>query len=136
MFVCIIYFGVTLEGNIYNYVLKTSDEDKTKIDLTVEKSFYSCNISFNVVENYIFHNLMHILKPSYKLPSHKELAGSLLDSVQTEIEESVKENLKGREGTIIIDEWSNEPITCIQVNGKSYNVDVENTGANKETAEF
>ena len=32
----------------------------------------------------------------------------------------------------------NEPITasCTQVNGKSYNVEVEDTGANNKTAEF
>ena len=72
-----------------------------------------------------FRNLIHILRLSYKLPSCKELAGSLLDSVHIDIEESIKENLKGREGTLITDGWSNihnEPITasCIQVNGKSY----------------
>ena len=86
-------------------------------------------------------NLMHILRPSYKLSSCKELAGSFLDSVHTEIEELVKENFKGREGTLIIDRWTNihnEPITasCVQVNRKSYIVDKKDKGTNKKTAEF
>ena len=71
---------------------------KKKIDLTVAKFLYGCNISFNVVESNAFPNLIHRLRPSYKLPSHKELAGSLLDSVHTEIEESVKKFLKGSGG--------------------------------------
>ena len=85
-----------LQGIIYKYVLKTADEDKKKIDLTTAKFFYASNISFNVAENDAFHNVIHILKPSYKLPSCKELAGSPLDPVHTEIEDSLKENLKGR----------------------------------------
>ena len=88
------------KGNINKYVSKTSDEDKKKIDLTVAKFFYACNISINVLKSYAFHNFIVILRPSYRLPLHKELAGSLLDSIHTEIEESVKENLKGREGTL------------------------------------
>ena len=93
------------------------------------------------MESDAFRNLIHILRPSYKLALGKEWASSLIDSVHTEIEESVKENLKGREGTLIIDRWGNihnEPITtsCVQVNGKSYIVDVEDMDANKKTAEF
>ena len=85
--------------------------------------------------------LMHILRSRYKLPSCKELASSLLDSVDNEMKESVKENLKGREGTLIIEKWSNihnEPKTasCVQVNRKSYNVDVQDTCANEKTAEI
>ena len=93
------------------------------------------------MESDTFCKLIYILRPSCKLPSRKELAGRLSDSVHTEMEESVKENLKGRERTLIIDGWStihNEPITasCIQVNGKSYIVDFEDMGANKKIAEF
>lgn len=129
------------EGSINKFVSKTSDKDKSKIDLIVAKFFYACNISFNVVESDAFKNLIRILRKSYKLPSRKELAGSLLDSVHSEMEELVHENLKGREGTLVIDGWSNihnEPIiaSCVQFNGKSYIVDVEDTGATKKTGEF
>ena len=90
------------------------------------------------MESDAFHNLMHILRPSYKLPSRKELAGSLLDSVHTEVEKSIKETLKGREGTLIIDGWSNihnKPITasCVEGNRKSCIVDM---GANKDCRIF
>lgn len=127
--------------NIKKFVSKTSNEDKRKIDLIVAKFFYACNISFNVVESDAFHDLIRILRPSYTLPSRKELAGSLLDSVHSQVEELVHESLKGKEGTLVIDGWSNihnEPITaaCVQVDGKSYIVDVEHTGATKKTAEF
>ena len=93
------------------------------------------------MESDAFRNLIHTLRPSYKLPSRKELAGSLLDSVHTEIKELVKENLKGEKGTLIIDGWSNirnEPITasCTQVNRKFYIVDIEDTVGNRKTAEF
>ena len=85
-----------LHGNINKYVSKTSDEDKKKIDLIVAKKFYACNISFNVVENDAFcyfiyiYIYIYILRPIYKLPSRKELAGSLLDSIHNKIEELVK----------------------------------------------
>ena len=86
-----------LQRNINKHVSKTSHEDKKKIYLTVEKNFYACNKSFNVVESDVFCNLIYILRPIYKLPSRKELAGSPLDSIHNEIKESVKENLKGRD---------------------------------------
>ena len=130
-----------LEGNINKFVSKTSDEDKKKIDLIVAKFFYACNISFNVVESDAFHDLICILRSSYKSPSRKELAGSLLDSVHNQMEELVHESLKGKEGTLAIKGWSNihnEPITavCVQVDGKSYIVDVEDIGVTKTTTEF
>ena len=62
-----------------------------------------------------FHSLIHVLRPSYKLLSCKGLAGRILDFFHSEIEESVKENLKGREEILMIDEWSNihnEPTTA------------------------
>ena len=88
-----------------------------------------------------FHDLIYILRLSYKLPSNKELAGSLLDSVHSQMEELVHESFKGKKGTLVIDGWiniHNEPITaaCFQVNGKSYIVDAEDTDATKKTAEF
>ena len=84
---------------------------------------------------------MHTLRPSYKLNSSKELAGSLLDSIHAEIEESIKENLKGREGTLIIEGWSNihNEVTiasCVQVNRKSYTVEVQDAGTNKNCRIF
>ena len=82
-----------LEGHINKFVSKTSGQDKKKMDLSVAKFFYACNISFNVVESDAFRNLIHILRPSYKPPSRKELAGNLLDSVHSQMEELVKESL-------------------------------------------
>ena len=72
-----------LEGNVNKFVSKTLDENKRKIDFIVAKFFYACNISFNVVKIDAFHDLICILRPSYKLPSCKELADSLLDSVHS-----------------------------------------------------
>ena len=62
---------------------------------------------------------------------------SLLDSVHSQMEELVHESLKGKEGTLVIDGWSNihnEPITaaCVQVDGKSYFVDHANKRPKKE----
>lgn len=68
-----------------------------KIDLAVAKLFYAWKIPFAVVESESFKNFTHILRPSYKLPLRKELAGSLLDAVHSEMEGLVSENLKGKE---------------------------------------
>ena len=93
------------------------------------------------MESDTFCKLIYILRPSCKLPSRKELAGRLPDSVHTEIEESAKENLKGREGTLIIEGWSNihNEVTiasCVQVNRKSYTVEVQDAGTNKNCRIF
>ncbi|GFT38679.1 uncharacterized protein NPIL_229751 [Nephila pilipes] len=111
------------------------------IDLVLAKMFYACNIPFAIVESESFKNLIHILRPSFKPPSHKELAGPLLDAVYNEMDGLVCKNLKGKEGTLVIDGWSNihnEPIivSYIQVTEESYLVDVENTGTTKKSEGF
>ncbi|GFS77346.1 uncharacterized protein NPIL_373081 [Nephila pilipes] len=126
-----------LEGNIKKFISKTSDKDKMMIDLAPAKTFYACNIPFAVVESESYRNLTHILRLSFKSPSCKEMADPLLDAVYNEMNGLVCKNLKGKEGTYIIDGWSNihnEPIivSFIQVNGELYIVDVENTGATKK----
>ena len=95
-----------------------------KIDLIIIKFLYACNIPFNVVENDAFHNLISILRPSYKLPSWKKMVGSLLDSVNDQVEELIHESLKATEGTPVIDRRSNihiEPTIAsfVHINGKS-----------------
>ena len=66
------------------------------------------------------------------------LAGSLLDSVNGQIEELVHKSSIGKEKTLLVDRWSNihsEPITvsCVHINGKLHIAGVEDTGANKKT---
>ncbi|GFQ77155.1 hypothetical protein TNCT_428261 [Trichonephila clavata] len=94
------------------------------INLASEKMSCSCNIPFAVVVSESFKKLIHILRPSFKPPLRKELAGSLLEAVYNEMDGLVCEKLKGNEGTLVIDGLSNihhkSIITsCIQVKGES-----------------
>ncbi|GFS82705.1 hypothetical protein NPIL_701021 [Nephila pilipes] len=75
-----------LEGNIKKIISKTLDKDKMMSDLALSKMLYACSIPFAVVESKSFKNLIHILRPSFKPPSHKELAGPLLNAVYNEID--------------------------------------------------
>ena len=64
---------------ITKFISKTTVEVKTKIDFLVAKLFYAFNISLVVAESEAFKNLIHAIKPIYKSPSLRQLAGELLD---------------------------------------------------------
>lgn len=78
------------------------------------------------------------MKPSNKLPSHKEPTCSFLDSAYSEIEGLVAENLKKKkkENSLVTHRGSNihnEPITA---NENSYIIDVEDIAPQKRRQNF
>lgn len=44
------------------------------IDLALSKFFFSCNISFNVIESNLFKDFIKLLNPDYNIPSRKKLS--------------------------------------------------------------
>ena len=65
------------------------------------------NITFSVVEESNFTQLITALRPGYVPLNRKTLAGKLLDAVTTEAEETMKVQVNNKTGTLAEDGWSN-----------------------------
>jgi EAL domain-containing protein (putative c-di-GMP-specific phosphodiesterase class I) len=61
-------------------VIKQNEVDKALI-----KAFVCCNISFSIIENSFFTELLKTLCLEYKLPSHKKLSIEFLENKVTRI---------------------------------------------------
>lgn len=120
------------------FVTKTSPALKDSLDDKVARFFYSCNIPFSAVDHPSFQDLAESLRPGYKPPTRKALAGSLLDSVFDKLHGDVTQELEGKVVTLVEDGWStvhNDPVvaTSLATGGKSYFLDAHDTGSMKKT---
>jgi hypothetical protein len=57
----------SLEGHFESIQITTTKQNE--IDKALIKAFVCCNISFSIVENSFFSELLKTLCPGYKLPS-------------------------------------------------------------------
>ena len=80
----------TKKAKLDNFVTKTHPDLKEKLDLQVARFFFSCNLAFKNVENKECLKLMELLRPGYKPPHRRHLAGDLLEKVSDEVDEKVK----------------------------------------------
>lgn len=99
------------KNNLYKksdpLINKNISQDKSKLDISLAKFFYGCNIPFDVVENSYFKNFVKSLCPSYYPPTKAALSSILLDKVKKEIQTSNKEYI-GNSSTLSIDSWSDD----------------------------
>ena len=63
----------------------TSQSTAQKLDKVIAQYFYACNIPFNVADSQHFKNMIAELRPGYKPPTRKCLAGKLLDTVYEDV---------------------------------------------------
>ena len=73
------------------------------------------NTQFLHAEHKSFTELISKLRPSYKPPTRKPLAGDLLDKVYEDCKEQAQQQLSGKFVTMSLDGWSNihnDPIVC------------------------
>ena len=101
----------------------------------VDRFFYSCNIPFNVANHAEFCKMIEVLRPGYNPPRRRQLANELLDSVHESIQSQMKEELKGKEVTLMQDGWSdihNSPViaSSLQCDGKAYFLNAETGSKN------
>lgn len=130
-----------IQPSISNFVMQTTSFQKQEIDVKIARFFYACNISFAIVENKHFVDLISALRPGYKPPSRKNLANDLLEKVTAEIEESAVEKIAGKTVTLMQDGWSNvhnDPVIANSIfcNGKSVFLSAIDCGKNKKTSEY
>lgn len=83
-----------------------SKDRKNKIDETIARFFFGCNIPFKVIDSPYFRELMVLLCPEYPVPQRQTLASKLLDEAYDDIRASQK-SAESRKGTLLIDGWKN-----------------------------
>ena len=82
-----------------------------------------------------------MLRPGYFSPKHKDIGDYLLDKVHGKVMDEMKSGLKGKDGVLVQDGWSdihNCPViaSSLHVEGKSYFMSATETGTNKKTAQY
>lgn len=87
-------------------VIDVKSIDVEAIDGALATFFFGCNVAFNVVDSDLFKQFVNCLNPSYKVPSRKRLASTLLDKVHAQIVEQQKYTVTIK-GVLIIDGWKN-----------------------------
>ena len=66
--------NIEVQGDIDNYVVKTSATFKSGMDIKIVKLFYACNLPFNIVDHDHFVKVVKVLRPGY-LPNRKAITG-------------------------------------------------------------
>lgn len=120
------------------FVIKTSSNEKARLDLEVAKFFYACAIPLNAASKQPFKNMIEALRPGYQPPSRQALSGELLQTcydevVNADIEHMLADGTNTRPITLMQDGWSavtNDAIIAnsILVDGKSYLLSTVNPG--------
>lgn len=127
---------------IDSFVSRTTEAEKSQLDLNVARFFYSCNIPFNAVEADEFSKMVKSLRPSYTPPNRKALAGPLLDKVYLDVKDEMSKDISPAQAlTICQDGWSNihnDPIIAHSLHDgkKAYLLNIEDTGSDQKTANF
>ena len=123
--------------------MKTTLEEKSKLDLAVGKFMFSQNMAFSGVENPQFRKLCSSLRPGYTPPNRKQVAGPILDDVFNEVRANMDMEIKRKSSVLVLsqDGWSNimnNPIIAhsLNVGDRSYLYSLENCGSNAKTAQY
>lgn len=138
----IVYKHIAKKTKLDDFVIKTSGEEKQKLDLQVARYLYATNTPFRHVENQEFVKLVTMLRPGYKAPTREDIGGPLLDFVYEQEKMKCKNLLEGQTVSLSIDGWSNirnEPIVCACVttkDGHTVLTDTIDTSGNRHTAEY
>ncbi|GBP19290.1 hypothetical protein EVAR_79890_1 [Eumeta japonica] len=131
-------------GSMSQYIVKTSEKEKHKIDIQVAKYIYATNTPFRHSEHPEFIKMMQLSRPGYLPPNRKNIDGKLLDEVYDTVKSNMENNLKGKVVCMALDGWSNirnEPIVCVSVtttenDGSVYLVDTIDTSSNSHTSNY
>lgn len=138
---CVEIQSPRIQSNVNDFVVKTNLKEKNELDEAVAKFFYSCNIPFLVSENPSFVKMINLLRPGYKPPKRKQLAGELLDKIHNQLQMEMEKKISGKKVSLLQDGWSNihnEPViaNCIHTGTECMFYDSVNAGSEKKTANF
>ena len=130
-----------VQVNVDNYFVSTDAKTKSELEEEIAKTFYACNIPFNVASHPQFKIMIEKLCPGYQPPTRQALAGDLLNKISDTITTKMKSDIQGQTVTLIQDGWSdihNTPViaSSIHTGDKSYFLSAVDTGANKKTKDY
>ncbi|CAJ0758773.1 10234_t:CDS:2 [Entrophospora sp. SA101] len=84
-----------------------TDSKKDAINTALVKAFVGCGISFNVINNPFFKELLHELRPNYSPPTRQTLSGNLLSKEIARVNSRIDKELEvGENLTLALDGWS------------------------------
>lgn len=86
--------GQTLLTQSYNKIEKLSPGYISRLNRSLLKFFVCCGISFQVVENPFFVDLIKELNPSYSLPSRELLSGRFMEEELAKVNANVENELR------------------------------------------
>lgn len=95
------------ELQMSKFVVKTTSDIKTKIDIQLGRAIYATNTSFLSVEHPEFIKLFEMLRPGYKLPNQKQIGGKILETVFESEKHELKMTLCDSFVCMSFDGWSN-----------------------------
>ena len=72
-----------------------SESKISAINQALVKAFVCCGISFSVIDNPFFRELLYQLRPNYNPPNRKILSESLLNQETSQVNKAVKKELDG-----------------------------------------
>lgn len=126
-----------------DFAIKTTNHQKSDLDLKVAKFFYANNIAFNAASSNEYKEMMKALRPGYSGPSSADLSGKLLEEASTEVDDTIKKEIQdqGNSFTLLLDGWTNvknEAVICTSVHtGKTtFFLNATDCESNKKTAEY
>lgn len=133
-----------MEGNLKldRYIIKTSEKEKQSFDKQLARYIYATNSSFRTVENPQFQKFVEMIRPGYKLPTRKQIGGTILNEVYDEEITKGRLQLKGQIVSMDLDGWSNihnEPVVCVSVideNSESFLVKTVDTSGQKHDVAY
>lgn len=131
----------SMQSSITDFTIKTTPNQKEKLDKIVAKFFFANNIAFNVADSDTFKDMIELLRPGYTGPSRKQLADKYLPEIDAEITENLKNDLNDSSLTLILDGWSNtsnDSLTACSVHTglQSYLISAEDAGSERKTTEY
>lgn len=106
------------QPSINNFLIKTTEKEKHKLDLQVARFIFSTNSPFRHVEHPEFKKLLVMMRPGYCPPNRKKIANELLDEIYSQISNQTKKQLENKVVCMSQDGWSNirnESIICVSV---------------------
>lgn len=105
----------TTENVMNKFLIKTSKEEKEKLDLQCARFICASDSSFLTANHKEFVKYTNMLRPGYNPPDRKEIAGRLLDTLYDEEIKKCSKDLEFQTVCLSSDGWSNitnDPIIC------------------------
>lgn len=124
------------------FIVRTSGNDKVRMDKQVGRFFFSQNIPFNAADSVQFKKLCELLRPGYVPPHRKKIGGELLDTIYKEVKDETIQNVESVETVCLTqDGWSsvqNDPViaSAFSDGKQTYLLDLVESGTEKKTAEY